>query len=248
MTMLRDINCDLGEHANDAAAVLDAQLAAHVTRLNIACAGHAGDESSMRRLLQLAKARSLLAGPHPSYPDRANFGRVTLDMPPSALEASIASQLRSFVRIAQEESVIISHVKPHGALYHDMANPQIAAAIAQAVVSTLGRIPVIVPATINDTPSRAHIHMMNAGVAVVREAFADRGYDDAGHLLPRSHPHALLAPVAAAAQARDIAAGHVTSCTGSLLRITCDTICIHGDGPEALETARLVQRVITSHA
>lgn len=235
-----DLNADLGEFANESSLARDAELMRYVTTANVACGGHAGDETTIRRTITAAKAVGVAVGAHPSYPDRENFGRVEMRIALDQLEQSIAEQIRLLVEIAREEGVRASHVKPHGALYHSAnKSREVARAIARAVIS-VGRDLVV----IGQSGSSALEEYRSAGLRTVAEAFVDRSYNADGKLRDRKLPGALLdSAEAAKEQAIRIALRQPFSAfDGTLLRIEADTICLHSDTPDSVTVARLVQR------
>lgn len=214
------MNLDAGEHDDE-----PEELWARFDVLNIACGGHAGDAASMDRVVRWCVGSGRTIGAHPSYPDRAGFGRRTLAIEPDALAASIAEQCAALAEIARRHGQGVAYVKPHGALYHDAAaRPAIARAVVTAAAGALGdAITVIGP------PTGALREAAAArGVGYASEGFADRRMRPDGGLVPRSEPGALLTdPADAAAQARALAD-------------RVDTICCHADTPGALAIAAAV--------
>jgi UPF0271 protein len=218
----------------------DAAILSYVTAANIACGGHAGDEGSMRAMLQLCRELGVSAGAHPAYPDRTHFGRRALPMSADEITAFVREQVRMLDRIAREEGVALTHVKPHGALYNQAAaNREIADAIARAIVEHDPRLALI---------GLAGSMLIEAGEAVglyvLREAFADRAYERDGSLRARDLPDALIEDnLRCLAQAEDILLrGLVTTHDGALVPLRADTICIHSDTPGAAERAAYLRR------
>ena len=218
-----DLNCDMGERPGDNGIAADIRLMHWVTSVNIACGAHAGNEPTARAVATAAAARGLSIGAHPGYPDPANFGRASLDITPATLEASLTDQLRLFAGIASDLAVPITHIKPHGALYHDVLHQDaIASAFTRAVRSIWnpGRCPVLV----GFAGTHRLAQWRSAGFAVAAEAFAERRYAADGSLLPRSQPNALIeTPQDAANQAVDIALHCCVSAGGHLIPIVADT-------------------------
>lgn len=217
------LNIDLGELPDE-----PPELAALAGWANIACGGHAGDPESMRRTILRVRGR---IAAHPSYPDHAGFGRTSMPLPAEALRETVATQCAALVAAAAAHGRRVVGVKPHGALYHDAdRDPRIAEAVIAGALDALGPgIAVLGPArgALSDA-ARA------AGLVAWREAFADRGMDTDGRLLPRGARGALLTePAAAAAQAATLLE------TGAV-----DTLCVHGDTPGAIVIARAVAEVI----
>jgi len=219
-----DLNADVGEGPGES------PLFEIVTSANIACGGHAGDEASMRAAVRLAQRGGVAIGAHPSYPDRAGFGRRTLSLPTDALSASIAAQIAALAGVARESNAVIAHVKPHGALYNDAVDDEtLALAIADGVRAASGDA--VVVGLAGSTCLRL---WREGGLSVAAEGFADRAYDARGRLVPRTTPGALITdPLVAAAQAVRLAEDGV-----------CATICIHSDTPGAAAIAAAVRRAL----
>lgn len=226
-----DLNIDLGELPGE-----PDELFAIATTANVACGGHAGDSASMERAIGLALAHGAAIAAHPSYPDREGFGRKTIAMEPSAIQASIEGQCAALAAIAKRLGAAVARVKPHGALYHDASrDPAIAAAVVEGAARGLGiearDLTIVGPPTkfLRDAA-------MARGAAYARESFADRGYRADGSLVPRSEPGALITdPDAAARQAIAIArSGDV------------ETICVHGDTQGAVAIARRVREALAA--
>ena len=217
-----DINCDMGEGLP---SEVERELLRYVTSANIACGGHAGDDTTMRTTFDLASAAGVRAGAHPSYPDRDQFGRREVRMDGGELEASIAAQVASFSRIAGPR---MTHIKPHGALYNLAArNEMIARWVGKA--SLRFGVPLVGLAG-----SLALDVWRDLGLQVLAEGFADRRYERDGTLRARHHSDALIVdPQEAARQALELA-GRV------------DTVCIHGDTPGAVAIARVVRERLTA--
>lgn len=242
-----DLNGDVGEWdgvAPDAATRLraDADLAASLSSLNVACGGHAGDAGSMRALVRLARDRGLALGAHPSYPDRSGFGRRVMTLSPPEIERGIAAQVGTLVAIATAEGIGVGHVKPHGALYNLAAtDAAVAAAVARAVAGVDPRLTLVgLSGSLSIEAGR------RAGLATASEVFCDRAYESDGGLTPRSLPGSLLTdPVIAAARlVRMIREGIVTSRQGTPLQVTATTACIHGDTPNAADFARKLREAL----
>ncbi|MCE7957166.1 MAG: LamB/YcsF family protein [Acidobacteria bacterium ACB2] len=227
------LNCDLGEGAPDPDRLFMPWIAA----ANIACGGHAGDHASMDSAVRLAAQYAVRIGAHPSNPDRATFGRATIDIPADALEASLAAQIADLARLARAIGLSLSHVKPHGALYHDCNNPDIAAILARAATRAAPGAALVGPCG-----SRAVLTWKSMGLPVWDEAFADRLYLDDGSIAPRSTPGAVISdPDRAAAQALRIAQGHgAPTASGGTVPLRPTTICVHSDSPGAARTAQRV--------
>ncbi|WP_295447444.1 5-oxoprolinase subunit PxpA [uncultured Thiodictyon sp.] len=232
-----DINADLGEGGD-----CDALLMPLIDRANIACGGHAGDRASMRDALRLTRQYGVKAGAHPSYPDRPGFGRIETGASPAAIEADCTRQLSEFRQAADDCGVTISHVKPHGALYHRVTQDAPAAdAFLRAVMAVCGDC-----AVMGLPESRLQEQARLAGVGYLVEMFADRRYEPDGRLTPRSHPQALIGtPDEALGQVLSVRdSGWLRARNGQWIALHADTVCIHGDGGQALALARELHRVL----
>jgi UPF0271 protein len=221
------LNVDAGELENE-----PEELYRTAQVVNIACGGHAGDERSMTRVLECCKRFGTRAGAHPGYPDPANFGRVAMAMTPEALTAAVAEQCHALASCALSlGDLAIPFVKLHGALYHAAnADPVLARAALKGIIEALGwEITVIGPGAGATIAASGEL-----GLRYAREGFADRGMRADGSLVPRGEPGAMIDdPRKAVEQAKALIE------TG-----TVDTICVHGDGKNALAVARAVRAVM----
>lgn len=236
-----DLNADLAERSDVAGWAADRQLLELVTTASVACGGHAGDEETMRRACAQAAELGVRVGAHPGYPDRAGFGRVELGLPADEVLEHFASQLAGLQEIAGAEGAVLTHVKPHGALYHRAATDQeLAAGLAGLVATTDGSL-----AVLTQPGSLLAEEAGSLGLATAAEAFADRAYAADGRLLDRSAEGAVLDRGSAVNQAVMIARdGVVTGAGGQPVAVRADSICLHGDGPGAVELARAVREAL----
>jgi len=240
--MIMDINCDMGEIPRLLKDNVYSDLMDHVTSINLACGGHAGDLSMMRELIRIAKRKNVRIGAHPSYPDRENFGRLVLEMDSEELLRSICDQVRSLIKIAEEESVSISHIKPHGALYDQAAKD---AHLARVIGSAVDRVEPDLDIICLSGSSMVRI-LEDMGLKVVQEAFADRTYERDGGLRDRRSDRALITdPQKAADQARSIIEDKkIITFDGSEISLEAQTLCVHSDTPNAIAIAREVRLVL----
>jgi UPF0271 protein len=232
--MIVDLNADLGEGAGH-----DEDLLALVTSANIACGFHAGDADTMRQSIEAARARNVAVGAHPSLFDRENFGRKELPVKADEIFDAVAYQLGIFQAIAEAAGVRPNHVKPHGALYNmAVRDDSLADAIARATASVDKNLIFFAPQ--NTALSRAG---ENNGLQIAHEVFADRNYLSNGQLVPRTRADALLHNPAEAAPRvlRMLCEGKVRSVDGVDVDVRAETICLHGDNPEAVEFARALR-------
>ena len=234
MSLVVDLNADLGEGAGH-----DDELLALVTSANIACGFHAGDADTMRRSIETARSRNVAVGAHPSLFDRENFGRKELPVNPDEVFDAVVYQLGIFQAIAEAAGVRPNHVKPHGALYNMAVRDEaLADAIARAAASVDQKLILFAPQ--NGALARAG---EKNGLPIAHEVFADRNYLRDGTLVPRTRPDALLHDPAEAAPRvlRMLREGKVASVDGVDVDVRAETICLHGDNPEAVEFARILR-------
>ena len=237
-----DINCDMGEILRLLKNNVYSDLMDHVTSINLACGGHAGDVSMMRKLVRIAKRKNVRIGAHPSYPDRENFGRLKLEMDPEELLRSICEQVRSLIRVAEEESVSITHIKPHGALYNQAAKDT---HLARVIGNAVDRVAPDLDIMCLSGSLMVKI-LEDMGLKVVQEAFADRTYERDGGLRDRGSDRALITdPQKAADQARSIIEDKkIITFDGSEISLEAQTLCVHSDTPNAIAIAREVRLVL----
>lgn len=217
----------------------DAELMPLMTSANIACGGHAGDEGTMRRTVQLAVAHGVGIGAHPSYPDRAGFGRRALRMTTTQVRQEIEAQIRGLQSVTAAVGTVLQHVKPHGALYNQAAsNADLAAAIGEAIRQV---DPSLIVVAFAGSPQVDILRQMDLRVA--EEAFIDRGYTPAGQLVARENAAALIADATLAAQraVRLVRDHSLTAVDGTDLAVHADTLCIHSDTPGSVALAHAVR-------
>ena len=237
-----DINCDMGELPEAIADGTQEALMRSITSVNIACGGHAGDEQTMKATIEQALRWKLAIGAHPGYADPANFGRLELKLRPSEIASSVFEQVKALAEIAARCSARVVHVKPHGALYNQaVRNRELAEAIAEGVARWSHDVVLV---------GLAGSPMLDvfreAGFAVAAEAFADRRYEPDGTLRSRKFDDALIRdPAEAAQQALSITQrGVVVAYDGTEVKLSAQTICIHGDTPGAPKIAATVARTL----
>jgi UPF0271 protein len=234
MSLVVDLNSDLGEGAG-----YDNELLELVTSANITCGFHVGDPASILRSIRDAKEHNTAVGAHPSFADRENFGRTELALEPAEIFSQVTYQLGAFGALASAAGTRMNHVKPHGALYNMAARDK---QIADAIVSAML---VVDPYLILFAPANSALQA--AGKAeqfrVVSEVFADRNYLANGSLVPRTRADALLSDPQAAAKRilRMLREGKVQSIEGHDVDVRAETICVHGDTPGAVDFARALR-------
>jgi len=220
-----DLNADLGEGFGNDEALLEL-----VTSANVACGWHAGDAATMEATVRAAHARRVAIGAHPSYPDREHFGRLDVERSVEEIQDDVVAQIRALADIAARCGTRLTHVKAHGALYNRAAHDRaVADAVSRAVAFFDSRLALVGLAGSEQIASaRAH------GLRAVEEVFADRGYARDGTLIPRGMPGATIEDAATAAAAA----------LSFAKRRVGETICVHGDGPQALILARAIRRAL----
>ncbi len=235
-----DINADVGEGMDDE------ELFPFVTSANVACGFHAGDPSTMDRTVAKALARGVRVGAHPGHADKANFGRVAVELPADAVEQLVLYQVAALDGFVRGRGGRLTHVKPHGALYHQASEfPDVARSIAEAVRRFDAALVLVgAPGSLLLEAGR------EAGLPVAGEGFADRRYRPDGTLVSRREPGALLTdPEEAAEQAVHLARdGWVEAEDGSRVSVKPDTICLHGDTPGAASIARRVRERLAAES
>jgi UPF0271 protein len=229
-----DLNADLGEGCATDAAILE-----YVSSINVACAWHAGSAEEMLSLVRAARQRGVAIGAHPSFPDREHFGRREMQLPLQVVRAGVLYQVGALDGLVRAEGGVLAHVKPHGALYNQAArDPELAQCIARAIRDFNPHLKVM------GLAGSLMIEALRAeGLVALEEGFADRRYTADGHLAPRGTPGALIDDEGAVlAQVLSLVnAGTVVAQDASVVRVHVDTICLHGDGPRALEFARAIR-------
>ena len=220
----------------------DAALLPFVTSANIACGFHAGDPAVMKRTVRLALRHGVAIGAHPGLPDLVGFGRRELAVSAEEAFDMVVYQLGALRAVAQAEGGQLHHLKPHGALYNMAARrAPLAEAIAEAVYRVQPELTLY---------GLAGSELVRAGeklgLRVAHEVFADRSYQPDGSLTPRQEPGALLtdADAAVAQVLRMVREGQVRSQQGPDVAIRADTVCLHGDGPHALEFAQRLNEAL----
>ena len=242
MTRILDLNCDLGESFGAWRLGDDAGVLPHVSSANIACGFHAGDPRTMQATVASALAHGVALGAQPGWPDLVGFGRRALAATPAETHALVLYQIGALAAFARAAGARLAHVKPHGALYNQAARDRaLADAVAQAVRDFDPRL------ILFGLAGSALIEAGRAlGLTVAREAFADRRYQADGSLTPRDQPGAVIDDVdAAVAQALRIATrGEAIAIDGARIAIAADTLCVHGDRPDAAEFARRLRQAL----
>jgi UPF0271 protein len=239
MTTTIDLNADLGEgfgrwRLGDDEALLDV-----LTSANVACGFHAGDPAGLLRVVDAAHRRGVVVGAHVSYRDLVGFGRRYVEASHDELVADVVWQIGGLTGVARAVGGSVRYVKPHGALYSVVADAEGRGAVhAGAVVEAVLRVDPALP-VVGLAGSAFLDRAERAGLHVVAEAFADRAYESSGALVPRDRPGAVLHD---AGEIRDrvlrlVETGTVRSVDGVDVELRADTVCVHGDSPDAVAIA-----------
>ncbi len=229
-----DLNADLGE-----GGLYDRELLALVSSANISCGVHAGDPDTMTTAIRLAIAHGVQIGAHPSWPDREHGGRREMQLGFASLRNHLLYQLGAIDALLKAQGAQLSHIKPHGALYNQAAADRDLAEDLVMIVQEFNPALVVVGLAGGELLHAAR----QAGLRTRSEVFADRAYTAWGTLVPRSDPRALLHdPQLAIAQSLSmIRDGFVTAVDGSRVQVEAETLCLHGDSPQALEFAKALR-------
>ncbi|MCA0902144.1 5-oxoprolinase subunit PxpA [Microbulbifer agarilyticus] len=241
-----DINCDLGEGSTAEDCARDALLMPYISRCNIACGGHAGNQETMAISLINAAKHQLTIGAHPGYPDPENFGRKSLQISERELVESVTAQIQALTDLANQQRVVLGHVKLHGALYNDAeANPELARLMTELIHRDFPDLYILGLANgALETAAKVLAHPF------IREGFMDRRYLNKQRLSPRSMPGAVIEDFDHCIQQTLglIRGDGFPSIDDNELIFTADSICLHGDNPNAVQIAeKLVEALQREH-
>ncbi len=231
-----DLNCDLGESFGRYKLGDDTAIMQWITSANVACGYHAGDPQVMAKTVALAIKHQVAIGAHPGYPDLQGFGRRQMALSSEEVRGIILYQLGALYGFAKAAGVPLVHVKPHGQLYNFAARDR---ATAEAIAGAVGAFDpgLILVGLAGSLLSEAG---KQAGLQVANEGFPDRVYLPTGELMPRSQPDAVITdPEAVADNAVHLAKEGITV-VGK--KVSIDTLCLHGDNPQAVANAKRVRQ------
>ena len=237
-----DLNCDLGESFGTWRIGLDDQVIPHITSANVACGWHGGDPLVMEKTVALCREHGVRVGAHPSYPDLMGFGRRAMNVTPDEARAYIKYQIGALRAFCVSQGLEMQHVKPHGALYNAMGRDRaLAEAVCRGIRECGGGL--IVMALAGSAVVDAARQL---GLPVAQEVFADRAYEEDGSLVDRRKPGAMITDEqeAIARVVRMVTQGKVTAVTGREMDIEAHSVCVHGDGPKALEFVQKIGRAL----
>ncbi len=235
-----DLNCDMGESFGAWTMGRDDELMNYVSSVNIACGFHAGDATTIRQTIESAVKNNVAVGAHPSFPDLQGFGRREMNLPAQEIYDTVLYQIAAVKGICESNGVKLHHVKPHGALYNLAAkDKETARSIATAVYAL---DPHLIFYGLANSFLISEAHALNLTTA--SEAFSDRTYQSDGSLTPRNQPNALIKNTdQALSQVLQIIQNHsVTTIDSQAVALEAQTICIHGDGENAVEFAKEIHQ------
>ncbi|WP_324027749.1 5-oxoprolinase subunit PxpA [Maribacter sp. BPC-D8] len=235
-----DINCDVGEGVGNEEALFPL-----ISSCNIACGGHAGSKESIVFCLELAKKYNVKVGAHPSYPDKENFGRVSMNLSDDELIQSIKQQMQLFMSLCSQMDVELNHIKPHGALYNDIAKDEHLAKTFLTGIEEFKKGAVLYVPFCSVIQRLA----LENGFKVLVEAFADRNYNTDLSLVSRKESNALIT------EGKEVLAhllrmyneNEVKTVSGDNIPIIANTYCIHGDTPSALQILAYLSNELPHH-
>ena len=234
-----NLNCDLGEKSKHHSNENDPDLLKIVNSANVACGYHAGDEETMREVVEISKQNNVSIGAHPSFNDPENFGRKRINLGADEISKLLIDQYEILQNIAIKLDEKVSHIKPHGAL-NNMAceDLELATILAKTIYSIDKDIIYLVP-----TGSKMEIAAKKLNMKIACEIFADRNYEDDGTLVSRSKDHALITdPERAKEHVFSMVKNQILNChSGKQIPCEIDSICIHGDNASSLSTAKQVR-------
>jgi UPF0271 protein len=232
-----DLNCDVGE----VSFAHDSVLLPFFTSCNVSCGAHAGELSEIQKTIEHAIQSNIAVGAHPSYPDRANFGRMSMQLPHDELQQHVETQIQFVLECVESAGGQLRHIKAHGALYHDVCHDLPKAQWWAELIRSLAPA----SAVVGMSGSLLHGVCEQLGLSFRHEAFGDRMYQNASTLTPREDESALITdPIKFRNHLSGLLRGVVRDQTGQWHSLRVDTICLHGDTPSAVELAALARQIM----
>jgi len=235
-----DFNSDIGESFGQYKLGLDEDIVKYVSSANIACGFHAGDPMWMSKTVQLAEKHDVGIGAHPSYPDLRGFGRRNMNIEPEEVKNDVIYQIGALTGFTANKK--LQHVKPHGAMYNNAVNNEkLAEAICSAIIEVDSDLILLAL-----SGSRWISIAKEMGLKVAQEVFADRAINSDGTLVSRSIDGSVIhdPDVIAERTLKMVKQGYITSVTGEDVAVDADSICLHGDNPEAVQIAKEVKAAL----
>lgn len=235
-----DLNCDVGE-----GTLWESDFFPYISSCNIACGGHYGDNRTMKSTIALAKKNNVKIGAHPSYPDRENFGRISISISDENFSQSMISQMDNFEAIMAKEQARLHHIKPHGALYNDIAKDEY---LARVFLKSIYKYKTT---TYLYVPYASVISKLaiDQGFKIKYEVFIDRNYNSDYSLVSRKMPNAIKDSKVEILKhiLRIMNKRTIKTVMGSELSVRADTFCLHGDNPNAMEVLKYLSRELPKH-
>lgn len=238
-----DLNCDMGESFGMYKMGLDEEVIKHISSANIACGFHAGDPMWMRTTVRLAEDNNVAIGAHPSFPDIGGFGRRNIEMTPEEAKNDIIYQIGALQAFTKLKS--LQHVKPHGAMYNRAVNDEaLAQTICEAILEVDSKM-ILVALTGSKWVNLAK----SMGIRVAQEIFADRALNADGSLVPRSHPNSVIHDTEEVVKRsiKMVSSGVATAITGEEIPVEANSLCIHGDTPNAVGLAKALKNELLTN-
>ena len=237
-----NINCDLGEKSKFHSTKYDPDLLKIVNSANIACGFHAGDEETMKNTIEISKINNVSIGAHPSFNDPLNFGRKRMSLSRNEIKKLIIDQYEILQGIAENLDTVVTHIKPHGAL-NNMAceDLNLSRILAETIFNIDRNLIYLVP-----TGSKMETAAKEFNMKIACEIFADRNYEDDGNLVSRSKADAIITdPEKCKKHVLEMVKNQSLNClSGKKIPCQIDSICIHGDNIQSLETAKQIKKVL----
>ncbi|MBO9494734.1 5-oxoprolinase subunit PxpA [Thalassotalea sp. G20_0] len=240
------LNCDMGESFGPWQMGNDQAVMPWIDMANIACGFHASDPDTMSDTVQQAVDCGVTVGAHPGYQDKAGFGRRPIPHSPESITALVAYQVGALDAICQQHGTRVKYIKPHGALYHGMMNnPDVFEAIVMAAANMDIKPALMIQALRNNALQKKTADRYS--VPLIYEAYADRAYDDHGLLVSRTLPGAVHRDSATILQqVRSLLSGEVSTLSGKRLKLNADSLCVHGDNPDATALIQQIHQIVKS--
>jgi len=238
-----DLNSDLGEGFGTYAKGNDEEVMKYITTANIACGFHAGDPCIMRKTVELAKRYGVAVGAHPGFPDLMGFGRRVMQISDDDAWSYTIYQVGALKAFAETSGLKLHHVKPHGALYSVLTRDErLSKVICEAITKIDPDLLVYFPAPLSQAFPRIAKEM---GLKVIGEVNADTEYTPDGAVVVQRQMHASDPGKVRKRIIKFITEGTVTAINGEDIRMDAQSICAHGDTPNAVEILQAIRDELT---
>jgi UPF0271 protein len=242
MLKTMDINCDMGESFGNWNMGDDAGMMPRITTANVACGFHASDPVTMLKTVAMAREHNIAVGSHPGLPDLLGFGRRAMNITPEDAHAYVVYQTGALQATLRMHGMKLHHIKPHGAFYSILRTDEaVAEAVADAIVKLCDQPMLYWPAP---TDAALPVAARKKGIRVVGEIYPDLQYAADGSLVIQRTKHETDVAFAAAQVRRYVTSGQVEALDGSLVTLDAESLCIHGDGPNATEVGDAVRAAL----